>query len=195
VLSDGMGVKRTAKSLAHGCRNRRAALLDLRQSRGRGDRRGSTQLEQFHKTPFHRVHSGESKYFQVRRRKSRSTWHGCDSNAVWINGTKLSVGTSATAGLSASGGTCCSSLGNHSLVAEQVRRGILTSAEAKKGHAERAAACAGRAAEIEVDAEEHNAFSARCAAALLHGLTRMVTEPKSGTLQVESDLQGGGKSS
>jgi protein phosphatase len=78
---------------------------------------------------------------------------------------------------------------DHSLVAEQVRRGILTAAEAEESEMQSVLLRAlGAQPEIEVDAEEHILFARDILLLCSDGLTRMVTEPEiAGTLQVEID--------
>jgi protein phosphatase len=115
---------------------------------------------------------------------------GATVTAVWINGAKLSV---AHVGDSRAyllrGGSLLQLTRDHSLVAEQVRRGILTSAEAEESDMQSVLLRAlGAQAEIEVDAEEHTLFPRDILLLCSDGLTRMVTEPElAGTLQAETD--------
>jgi serine/threonine protein phosphatase PrpC len=78
---------------------------------------------------------------------------------------------------------------DHSLVAEQVRRGILTQAEAERSEMQSVLLRAlGAHPEIEVDSEEHTLFGNDVLLLCSDGLTRMVTEPEiAGTLQAEPD--------
>jgi serine/threonine protein phosphatase PrpC len=78
---------------------------------------------------------------------------------------------------------------DHSLVAEQVRRGILTPAEAEESDMQSVLLRAlGSKPEVEVDAEEHILFPRDVLLLCSDGLTRMVTEPEiAGTLQAEPD--------
>jgi len=78
---------------------------------------------------------------------------------------------------------------DHSLVAEQVRRGILTVAEAEESNMQSVLLRAlGAQAAIEVDAEEHTLFPRDVLLLCSDGLTRLVTEPEiAGTLQAETD--------
>src|SRR6202008_5147581 len=87
------------------------------------------------------------------------------------------------------GGSLLQLTPDHSLVAEQVRRGILTAAEAEESDMQNVLLRAlGAQAEIEVDAEEHVLFPRDSLLLCSDGLSRMVTEPEiAGTLQVEAD--------
>src|SRR5205807_10050022 len=110
--------------------------------------------------------------------------------AVWIDGARLSV---AHVGDSRAyllrGGGLLQLTRDHSLVAEQVRRGILTAAEAEESDMQSVLLRAlGAQAEIEVDAEEHTLFPRDILLLCSDGLTRVVTEPEiAGTLQAETD--------
>jgi len=115
---------------------------------------------------------------------------GATLTAVWIDDAKLSiahVGDSRAYLLR--GGTLLQLTRDHSLVAEQVRRGILTPAEAEESDMQSVLLRAlGAQAEIEVDAEEHTLFPRDVLLLCSDGLTRMVTEPEiAGTLQAETD--------
>jgi PPM family protein phosphatase len=115
---------------------------------------------------------------------------GATLTAVWIDGAKLSV---AHVGDSRAyllrGGSLLQLTRDHSLVAEQVRRGILTAAEAEESDMQSVLLRAlGAQAEIEVDAEEHTLFPRDVLLLCSDGLTRMVTDPEiAGTLQAETD--------
>jgi serine/threonine protein phosphatase PrpC len=137
------------------------------------------------------VHLANRNIFKSAEENPDQHGMGATLTAVWINGTKLSV---AHVGDSRAyllrGGTLLQLTRDHSLVAEQVRRGILTSAEAEESDMQSVLLRAlGAQAEIEVDAEEHTLFPRDMLVLCSDGLTRMVTEPEiAGTLQVESDL-------
>lgn len=115
---------------------------------------------------------------------------GATLTAAWIDERRLSlahVGDSRAYLLR--GGTLQQLTSDHSLVAEQVRRGILTLAEAERSEMQSVLLRAlGAHPKIEVDAEEHMLFSRDILLLCSDGLTRMVTEPEiAGTLQAEPD--------
>jgi serine/threonine protein phosphatase PrpC len=115
---------------------------------------------------------------------------GATLTAAWIDGSKLSiahVGDSRAYLLRS--GTLQQLTSDHSLVAEQVRRGILTPAEAERSEMQSVLLRAlGAHPEIEVDAEEHTLFERDVLVLCSDGLTRMVTEPEiAGKLQAEPD--------
>jgi protein phosphatase len=115
---------------------------------------------------------------------------GATLTAAWIDGAKLSiahVGDSRAYLLRS--GSLLQLTRDHSLVAEQVRRGILTAAEAEESSMQSVLLRAlGAQAAIEVDAEEHTLFPRDVLLLCSDGLTRMVTEPEiAGTLQAETD--------
>jgi serine/threonine protein phosphatase PrpC len=115
---------------------------------------------------------------------------GATLTAAWIDGTKLSiahVGDSRAYLLRS--GNLLQLTQDHSLVAEQVRRGILTAAEAEESEMQSVLLRAlGAQPEIEVDAEEQLLIARDVLVLCSDGLTRMVTEPEiAGTLQAETD--------
>src|SRR5690242_8186138 len=115
---------------------------------------------------------------------------GATLTAAWINRAKLSiahVGDSRAYLLRA--GSLLQLTRDHSLVAEQVRRGMLTVAEAEESEMQSVLLRAlGAQVDIEVDAEEHILFPRDVLLLCSDGLTRMVTEPEiAGVLQAETD--------
>src|SRR5262249_32683917 len=115
---------------------------------------------------------------------------GATLTAVWIDEKRLSlahVGDSRAYLLR--GGALQQLTSDHSLVAEQVRRGILTPAEAERSEMQSVLLRAlGAHPEVDVDAEEHAVFGRDILLLCSDGLTRMVTEPEiAGTLQAEPD--------
>jgi serine/threonine protein phosphatase PrpC len=117
---------------------------------------------------------------------------GATLTAVWITGDRASVvhvGDSRAYLLRAGGLQQLTT--DHSLVAEQVRRGILTSAEADQSEMQNVLLRAlGTQEEVEVETEEHQLIPRDTLLLCSDGLTRMVTEPEiAGTLQAETDPQ------
>jgi protein phosphatase len=115
---------------------------------------------------------------------------GATLTAAWITGSTLSiahVGDSRAYLLRS--GTLQQLTNDHSLVAEQVRRGILTPAEADVSDMQSVLLRAlGSQPDLEVDGDEHMLFVRDVLLLCSDGLTRMVTEPEiAGTLQAEPD--------
>src|SRR5467141_5113468 len=115
---------------------------------------------------------------------------GATMTAAWIDGPKLSiahVGDSRAYLLRS--GTLQQLTSDHSLVAEQVRQGILTAAEAEERQMQSVRMRAlGSQPEVEVDAEEYMVIARDILLLCSDGLTRMVIEPEiAGTLQSEPD--------
>jgi serine/threonine protein phosphatase PrpC len=136
------------------------------------------------------VHLANRSIFRSAEEHPEQRGMGATLTAAWINGAKLSiahVGDSRAYLLR--GGSLLQLTRDHSLVAEQVRRGILTTAEAEESSMQSVLLRAlGAQAEIEVDAEEHTLFPRDVLVLCSDGLTRMVTEPEiAGTLQAETD--------
>src|SRR6266705_3028946 len=136
------------------------------------------------------VHLANENIFKSAEENPERHGMGATLTAAWIDGTKLSV---AHVGDSRAyllrGGGLLQLTRDHSLVAEQVRRGILTAAEAEESDMQSVLLRAlGAQAEIEVDAEEHTLFPRDVLLLCSDGLTRMVTDPEiAGTLQAETD--------
>ena len=121
---------------------------------------------------------------------------GATLTAAWIDRSKLSiahVGDSRAYLLR--GGSLLQLTRDHSLVAEQVRRGMLTVAEAEESEMQSVLLRAlGAQPEIEVDAEEHILFPRDVLMLCSDGLTRLVTEPEiAGVLQAETDAVRGAR--
>lgn len=115
---------------------------------------------------------------------------GATVTAAWIHGPKLSiahVGDSRAYLLRS--GSLQQLTNDHSLVAEQVRQGILTAAEAEQSEMQSVLLRAlGSQEQVEIDTEEHLLFPHDILLLCSDGLTRMVTEPEiAGTLQAETD--------
>jgi protein phosphatase len=136
------------------------------------------------------VHLANKNIFNSAEEHPEQHGMGATLTAAWIDDAKLSiahVGDSRAYLLRT--GTLLQLTQDHSLVAEQVRRGILTAAEAEESEMQSVLLRAlGAQPEIEVDAEEHMLFPRDVLVLCSDGLTRMVTEPEiAGTLQAETD--------
>jgi PPM family protein phosphatase len=115
---------------------------------------------------------------------------GATLTAGWINGSKLSlahVGDSRAYLLRT--GNLQQLTNDHSLVAEQVRRGIITPQQAEESDMQSVLLRAlGAHPEVDVDVDEFDLFPGDLILVCSDGLTRMVTEPEiAGTLQAETD--------
>ncbi len=136
------------------------------------------------------VHLANRTIFKAAEKNPDHRGMGATLTAAWIAGAKLSiahVGDSRAYLLRS--GSLLQLTRDHSLVAEQVRRGILTVAEAEESNMQSVLLRAlGAQAAIEVDAEEHILFPRDVLLLCSDGLTRLVTEPEiAGTLQAETD--------
>jgi serine/threonine protein phosphatase PrpC len=136
------------------------------------------------------VHLANKSIFDSAQKNPEQRGMGATITAAWIDGTRLSiahVGDSRAYLLRS--GNLQQLTSDHSLVAEQVRRGILTPAEAERSDMQSVLLRAlGAHQDIEVDSEEHTLFSSDVLLLCSDGLTRMVTEPEiAGTLQSEPD--------
>ena len=136
------------------------------------------------------VHLANRTIFKAAEKNPDHRGMGATLTAAWIDGAKLSiahVGDSRAYLLRS--GSLLQLTRDHSLVAEQVRRGILTAAEAEESNMQSVLLRAlGAQAAIEVDAEEHTLFPRDVLLLCSDGLTRLVTEPEiAGTLQAETD--------
>jgi serine/threonine protein phosphatase PrpC len=115
---------------------------------------------------------------------------GATLTAAWVNEEKLSVVHVGDSRVYLLRSAVLQQLtSDHSLVAEQVRRGIMTAAEAEHSELQSVLLRAlGTQPEVEVDAEEHTLFPGDILLLCTDGLTRMVAEQKiAATLQSESD--------
>ncbi|HEX4535497.1 MAG TPA: Stp1/IreP family PP2C-type Ser/Thr phosphatase [Candidatus Acidoferrum sp.] len=136
------------------------------------------------------AHLANRKIYESAEANPQQQGMGATLTAAWINEEKLSVvhvGDSRVYLLRS--GVLQQLTSDHSLVAEQVRRGILTAAEAEHSELQSVLLRAlGTQPEIEVDAEEHALFPGDILLLCSDGLTRMVAEQKiSAMLQSESD--------
>jgi PPM family protein phosphatase len=138
------------------------------------------------------VHLANKKIFQSAKENPDQRGMGATLTAAWIDGSKLSiahVGDSRAYLLRT--GALQQLTSDHSLVAEQVRQGVLTPAEAEESEMQSVLIRAlGAQPDIEVDAEEQPLFARDVLLLCSDGLTRMVTEPEiAGTLQAETDAE------
>ena len=136
------------------------------------------------------THLANSKIFASAQKHADQKGMGATLTAAWIDGAKLSiahVGDSRAYLLR--GGTLQQLTSDHSLVAEQVRRGILTAAEAEESQMQSVLLRAlGSQADVEVDAEEHMVYARDILLLCSDGLTRMIIEPEiAATLLSEPD--------
>jgi protein phosphatase len=136
------------------------------------------------------AHLANKKIFASAQEHAEQHGMGATLTAAWINGAKLSiahVGDSRAYLLRS--GTLQQLTSDHSLVAEQVRHGILTAAEAEESHMQSVLLRAlGSQAEVEVDADEYMVIARDILLLCSDGLTRMIIEPEiAGTLQSEPD--------
>jgi serine/threonine protein phosphatase PrpC len=136
------------------------------------------------------VHLANRNIFKSAEEHPEQHGMGATLTAAWIDGVRVSiahVGDSRAYLLR--NGSLLQLTQDHSLVAEQVRRGILTAAEAEESDMQSVLLRAlGAQPEIEVDAEEHMLVPRDLLLLCSDGLTRMVTEPEiAGTLQAETD--------
>jgi len=121
---------------------------------------------------------------------------GATVTVAWIDGAKLSiahVGDSRAYLLRS--GNLQQLTNDHSLVAEQVRRGIITPQQAAESEMQSVLLRAlGAHPDVEVDVDETELFPRDVLLMCSDGLTRMVTEPElAGTLQAETDPHSAAK--
>jgi serine/threonine protein phosphatase PrpC len=136
------------------------------------------------------VHLANKNIYDAAEANPEQHGMGATLTAAWIDGSRLSiahVGDSRAYLLRS--GNLQQLTSDHSLVAEQVRRGILTAAEAEESEMQSVLLRAlGALPDIEVDTDEHILFARDILMLCCDGLTRMVTEPEiAGTLQAEID--------
>jgi PPM family protein phosphatase len=136
------------------------------------------------------VHLANKKIYDSAEAHPEQHGMGATVTAAWLDGSKLSiahVGDSRAYLLRS--GTLQQLTSDHSLVAEQVRRGIITAAEAEESEMQSVLLRAlGAVPDVEVDTDEHIVFARDILMLCCDGLTRMVTEPEiAGTLQAEPD--------
>src|SRR3984893_1413363 len=136
------------------------------------------------------VHLANRTIFKAAEKNPDHRGMGATLTAAWIDGAKLSIAhVGDSRAYLVRSGSLLQLTRDHSLVAEQVRRGILTAAEAEESDMQSVLLRAlGAEPEIEVDAEEQMLLPNDILLLCSDGLTRMVTEPEiAGTLQSEMD--------
>lgn len=136
------------------------------------------------------AHLANKKIFTSAQEHPEQHGMGATLTAAWIEGPRLSiahVGDSRAYLLRS--GSLQQLTSDHSLVAEQVRHGILTPEEAEESRMQSVLLRAlGSEAEVTVDAEEHMIVPRDILLLCSDGLTRMVIEAEiAGTLQSEPD--------
>jgi protein phosphatase len=134
------------------------------------------------------VHLANKKIFESAHEHPEQEGMGATLTAAWIDGSRLSiahVGDSRAYLLR--GGSLQQLTCDHSLVAEQVRQGILTPSEAEQSEMQSVLLRAlGSQPEIQIDAEEHVLTARDILLLCSDGLTRMLIEPEiAATLQAE----------
>ena len=138
------------------------------------------------------VHLANRNIYKSAQEHPEQAGMGATLTALWISGDALSiahVGDSRAYLLR--NGSLQQLTNDHSLVAEQVRRGIISASEAEQSEMQSVLLRAlGTQAEVEVDSEEQALFPRDLLLLCSDGLTRMVTDPEiAGTLQAEMDPQ------
>jgi protein phosphatase len=136
------------------------------------------------------AHLANKKIFESAHEHPDQQGMGATLTAAWIDGSRLSiahVGDSRAYLLR--GGSLQQLTSDHSLVAEQVRQGILTPTEAEESEMQSVLLRAlGSQPDIQIDAEEHPLIARDILLLCSDGLTRMLIEPEiAGTLQAEPD--------
>jgi protein phosphatase len=136
------------------------------------------------------AHLANKKIFESAHEHPDQQGMGATLTAAWIDGSRLSiahVGDSRAYLLR--NGSLQQLTSDHSLVAEQVRQGILTPAEAEESEMQSVLLRAlGSQPDVQIDAEEYLLIARDIVLLCSDGLTRMVIEPEiAGTLQAEPD--------
>jgi serine/threonine protein phosphatase PrpC len=195
ILSDGMGGE------AHGEIASSMAVETVekycRQFEGSKEDSGATQLGTTSnnwspqtKLLQKAVLQANLNIYQSAQEHSEQRGMGATLTTGWINGEKLSlahVGDSRAYLLRT--GSLQQLTNDHSLVAEQVRRGILTPQQAEESEMQSVLLRAlGANPEVEVEIDEIGLMPRDVLLFCSDGLTRMVTEPEiAGNLQAETD--------
>ena len=136
------------------------------------------------------VYLANSRIYQSAQKNPEQYGMGATLTAAWFDNGRLSiahVGDSRAYLLR--GGTLQQLTDDHSLVAEQVRRGIITPQQAEDSEIQSVLLRAlGAHSQVEVDVDEVGIYPRDVLLLCSDGLTRMVTEPEiAGSLQAETD--------
>ncbi|MFI5097605.1 MAG: Stp1/IreP family PP2C-type Ser/Thr phosphatase [Candidatus Acidiferrales bacterium] len=136
------------------------------------------------------VYLANSRIYESAQKNPEQRGMGATLTAAWFDNGRLSiahVGDSRAYLLR--GGTLLQLTNDHSLVAEQVRRGIITPQEAEASEMQSVLLRAlGAHSQVDVDIDEVGIYPRDVLLLCSDGLTRMVTEPEiAGSLQAETD--------
>jgi serine/threonine protein phosphatase PrpC len=136
------------------------------------------------------VRAANLSIFESAQKNSEQRGMGATVTAAWVNDSKLSiahVGDSRAYLLRS--GSLQQLTNDHSLVAEQVRRGIISRQQAEESEMQSVLLRAlGAHNEVDVDVDETAIYPGDVLLLCSDGLTRMVTEPEiAGTLQAETN--------
>ena len=190
VLADGMGgeahgevasalaVETVVKHCIEGEENSSAALLG----------EAKPDLTPKSRRLLSAIHLANQKVFQSAEEHPERQGMGATLTTAWVDGAQLSVGHVGDSRVYLlRTGQLQQLTSDHSLVAEQVRRGLLTATEAEQSNLQSVLLRAlGTQPQVEVDVEEVVLFPGDVLLLCSDGLTRMVTEPEiAGTLQAE----------
>lgn len=138
------------------------------------------------------IHLANQKVFASAEEHPEQQGMGATLTVAWIDDAQLSIGHVGDSRVYLlRSGSLEQLTSDHSLVAEQVRRGILSASEAEQSNLQSVLLRAlGTQPEVAVDVEQVGLFPGDRLLLCSDGLTRMVTEPEiAGTLQAEPDPQ------
>jgi len=191
ILSDGMGGE------AHGeVASAMAVDVVSKYCAGEKEDSGATILEEAPENWTSQtrrlrnaVAQANFQIFQAAQKNPEQRGMGATITAAWLTDSRLSiahVGDSRAYLLR--GGNLQQLTNDHSLVAEQVRRGLITPQQAEESEMQSVLLRAlGAHPEVEIDVDETEIFPRDVLLLCSDGLTRMVTEPEiAGTLQAET---------
>jgi serine/threonine protein phosphatase PrpC len=142
------------------------------------------------------VRAANLSIFESAQKNSEQHGMGATVTVAWVNDSKLSiahVGDSRAYILRS--GSLQQLTNDHSLVAEQVRRGIISRQQAEESEMQSVLLRAlGAHDDVEVDVDETAIYPGDVLLLCSDGLTRMVTEPEiAGTLQAETNPSAAAK--